>query len=183
MERKSEHRECWGVPKRLVDENYKRKRVTNLTGLSLERAGDIFTNMKEQWYRCYIGKQRGQTLPSDWESKLAKARGGWGNLSERDWQHRTVAVYGWNTAEELGKQGEVESWIGSKPIGWADDRGKDLMFYASILPNSNRKQSKVESGCVFVEVFHRLKIGSASLKCQTSSYGSIVWGTFRGVWA
>lgn len=46
--RKSEHRECWRIPKRLVDENYKRKRVANLTGLSLERTGDIFKNMMEQ---------------------------------------------------------------------------------------------------------------------------------------
>lgn len=48
MERKREHRECWGVPKRLVDENYKRKRVANLTGLNRERAGDIFKKMREQ---------------------------------------------------------------------------------------------------------------------------------------
>lgn len=54
--------------------------------------------------------------------------------------------------EEFGKQGEVENRIRGKPIGWADDRGKDLMFYTSILANKNRKQSKLGSGCVFVEV-------------------------------
>lgn len=26
-ERKTEHRECWGLSKRLIDENHKRKRV------------------------------------------------------------------------------------------------------------------------------------------------------------
>lgn len=48
--------------------------------------------------------------------------------------------------KEFGKQGEVKNWIR------ADDSGKDLMFYTSILANKNRKQSKLGSVCVFVEV-------------------------------
>ena len=84
MERTSEHRECQGVSKRLVDENHKRKRVANLTGLSLERAGGIYMEMREQGYKSHTGKQGEQMLPSDGVSKLAKARGGRGNLSEID---------------------------------------------------------------------------------------------------
>lgn len=48
IERKTEHRECWGISKRLIDESHKIKRVANLTGLSLERAEDIYKIMGEQ---------------------------------------------------------------------------------------------------------------------------------------
>lgn len=48
MERKTEHRKCWGISKRPIDENHKRKRVANLTGLSLERAEGIYKIMGEQ---------------------------------------------------------------------------------------------------------------------------------------
>lgn len=93
MERNSEHRECWGVSKRLVDENHRRKRVANLTSLSLERAGGIYMKMREQGYKSYIGKQGEQMLPSDGVSKLAKARGGRDNLSEID-KCKRVAMNG-----------------------------------------------------------------------------------------
>lgn len=48
MERKTEHRECGRVSKRLIAENHRKKRMANMSGLSLERVGDLYKIMEEQ---------------------------------------------------------------------------------------------------------------------------------------
>lgn len=47
MERKIEYRECGRVFKRLIVENYRKKRMVNMSGLSLERVGDFYKIMEE----------------------------------------------------------------------------------------------------------------------------------------
>lgn len=54
--------------------------------------------------------------------------------------------------EEFGKQGEVESWIRGKPLGWVNDRGRGRISYFYVSANENRIQSKLGPGCIFVGV-------------------------------